>query len=295
MKNEKSLVAFVSVVAAVFLTGFKIAIGFITGSLGILSEALHSALDLVAAVITLLAVRLSGKPCDLDHHYGHGKIENLSALAETLLLLFTCFWIMYESVNRISSGHGLHLTNMEAGAGMLVVITSIIVDMWRARKLSAAAKKYKSQALEADAVHFSTDVWSSTVVLIGLVCVKLYEWTNFPIFFYADSFAALIVAIIVLQVCWKLSRSAIDSLLDRAPDKESEEVDRIIKGFPSILSHHDLRVRTSGASLFVEVAVHVDPNLSLMEAHNISEQLEQEIIRYNEMSTVSIHVEPNTA
>jgi len=293
MEKEKSKVAFISVLAAVFLTSFKLVIGFVTGSLGILSEALHSGLDLVAAIITLFAVKLSNKPSDINHHYGHGKIENFSALLETMLLLVTCVWIIYESVHRISSGKGLELTTTQAIFGFLVVITSIIIDVWRSRKLMKAAKKYKSQALEADAIHFSTDIWSSAVVLIGLVCVKIYEWTALPIFFYADSVAALIVAVIVIQVCWTLGKKAIDALLDKAPVKETDDIREIIKNFPEVITYHDLRVRNSGHLLFIEATIHVDPTLCLIESHTIADSLEKEIIKYDEYSMVSIHVEPN--
>lgn len=293
MEQEKSKVAFVSVLAAIFLTAFKFVIGIITGSLGILSEALHSGLDLVAAIVTFFAVKLSNKPSDTDHHYGHGKIENLSALIETLLLFLTCFWIINESITRIVSGEGLKLTTTQTIFSFIVVITSIVVDVWRSKKLYAIAKKYKSQALEADALHFSTDIWSSVVVLIGLICVKIYEWTNLSVFYYADSVAALIVAIIVVYVCWSLGKKAVDALLDKAPKKETDDIKEIIKKFPGVIQYHDLKIRNSGHLLFIEATIHVDPTLSLVNAHNITEELENKLLEYDEYSKVSIHVEPN--
>jgi len=293
MEKEKSRVAFISVLAAIFLTGFKFVIGIITGSLGILSEALHSGLDLVAAVITLFAVKVSNKPSDEEHHYGHGKIENFSALIETLLLLVTCFWIIYEAIHRIQSGKGLELNTIQTVFGFIVVITSIVVDVWRSRKLMIIAKKYKSQALEADALHFSTDIWSSAVVLLGLVCVKIYEWTHLPIFFYADSVAALIVACIVVYVCWSLGKKAVDALLDTAPKAETKTVKHIVKNFPGVLDYHDLKIRNSGHILFIEATIHVDSGLSLVDAHNLSETLEKRIVEYDEYASVSIHVEPH--
>jgi cation diffusion facilitator family transporter len=228
-----------------------------------------------------------------NHHYGHGKVENFSALIETLLLLITCVWIIYEAVHRISSGKGLELTTTETLFSFIVVITSIVIDAWRSKKLMKIAKKYKSQALEADALHFSTDIWSSSVVLLGLICVKIYEWTKLPIFFYADSVAALIVALIVIYVCWALGKRAIDALLDKAPEKESKDVREIVKNFPEVIDYHDLRIRNSGHVLFIEATIHVDPKCSLEYAHNISEQLEKKIIEYDEYSIVSVHVEPN--
>jgi cation diffusion facilitator family transporter len=194
MQQEKLNVALVSVFAAVFLTGSKLVIGIMTGSLGILSEALHSGLDLVAAVITYFSVRISDKPADKQHNYGHGKIENFSAFIETILLVITCIWIVYEASNRLISGK----THIEVGAwSYIVVVSSIVIDISRSRALSRVAKKYNSQALEADALHFATDIWSSAVVLLGLICA------NFG-YYFADSIAALGVAIIVLFVSYQL-------------------------------------------------------------------------------------------
>jgi cation diffusion facilitator family transporter len=172
--REKSGVAFWSLCAAVMLTAFKGAVGMATGSLGILSEALHSGLDFVAAAITWACVKVSGKPADQEHNFGHGKIENLSALAEAALLLITCAWIIWEAFQRLSAGH----SDVSVGFwSFAVVLTSIAVDFTRSRALMRAAKKYRSQALEADALHFSTDILSSSVVLLGLVCSG-FGWPN---------------------------------------------------------------------------------------------------------------------
>src|SRR5579872_5014119 len=161
-EREKQSVALSSLIAAVGLTAFKIAVGTLTGSLGILAEAAHSGLDLVAAGLTLVAVRISGRPADSTHLYGHGKIENLSALGETLLLLATCAWILWEAVHRLL----FHQVEIEVTAwSFAVMLTSIVIDISRSRVLARAARKYQSQALEADALHFQTDIWSSAVVV----------------------------------------------------------------------------------------------------------------------------------
>ena len=273
MNKEKNQVALISVFAAIFLTGFKLTIGTMTNSLGILSEALHSGLDLVAAIITLFAVRVSTKDADKDHHYGHGKIENFSALIETLLLFITCFWICYEAIHRLITGNiDIKVTIFS----YIVVITSIVVDVWRSRKLMRAAKKYNSQALEADALHFSTDIWSSAVVLLGLISVTIGQMTGIKLFNYADSVAALFVALIVIHVCWKLGKRAVDALLDRAPDCV-DDIETVVKRFTNILSYHSFKVRQSGHQYYVDVCVHVDDKYSLTEAHSISEDLEKEI------------------
>ena len=166
--REKRMAAVTSVVAAVFLTALKTVVGVMTGSLGILAEAAHSTLDLGAALLTLFAVRVSDRPADADHPYGHGKVENLSALAETALLLVTCLWIVVEAVRRLVRA------DVEVDPSLWAFLTmgiSIVVDVSRSRVLARTAKKYHSQALEADALHFSTDVWSSSVVIGGLALV----------------------------------------------------------------------------------------------------------------------------
>ena len=176
--REKRRVAAASLAAAVLLTGTKLGIGLWTNSLGILSEAAHSGLDLVAAAVTLWAVRVSSRPADREHPYGHGKFENLSALFETVLLMVTCFWIIKEATGRLFFHKPFEL-NVNVWA-FLVVVLSIVVDYRRSRALKRAADKYSSQALEADALHFSTDIWSSAVVLLGLCGVLAGERLNLP-------------------------------------------------------------------------------------------------------------------
>ncbi|MEJ2556675.1 MAG: cation diffusion facilitator family transporter, partial [Anaerolineae bacterium] len=171
-EKEKRSAALSSVLAAVLLTGLKLVVGLLTGSLGILAEAAHSGLDLVAALVTFFAVRLSDRPPDKRHLYGYGKVENLSALVETLLLLVTCIWIIYEAIER------LFFKSVEIEASFWafgVMAVSIVVDISRSRILYRAARKHNSQALEADALHFSTDIWSSSVVIVGLALVWLSE------------------------------------------------------------------------------------------------------------------------
>ena len=286
MSKEKSNVALSSVIAAMFITGFKLIIGLMTGSLGILSEALHSALDMVAAIITLFSVKVSDKPADRDHNYGHGKVENLSALIETLLLLITCVWIIYEAVHRLISGN----THIEVSIwSYVVVVSSIIIDFTRSRALSRVAKKYNSQALEADALHFSTDIWSSTVVLFGLLAYQFLGW------YAADSIAALFVACIVLFVSYQLGRKAIDVLLDKAPVNTKKIVHEILQSYPEIKKHHGLKARTAGADTFIKFNAHFNPDLSLREVHEVCDKIEAEIQHRVERSEVYIHAEPEDA
>jgi len=282
MVEEKKNVALTSVIAAIFLTGSKFTIGILTGSLGILSEALHSGLDLVAAAITYLSVRVSDKPADKEHNYGHGKIENLSALIETILLLITCAWIIYEAVHRLITGN----THIEVTVwSYVVVIGSIIIDISRSRALSRVAKKYNSQALEADALHFSSDIWSSAVVLLGLI------FSNFG-WYFVDSVSALIVAGIVLWVSYRLGKRSIDVLLDKAPVESIEKVKNTIATFPDVKYYHSLKVRTAGADTFVEFNIHMDPEMNLRTAHDICDRIEIKLKNVIPRCQVWIHPEP---
>jgi cation diffusion facilitator family transporter len=280
--KEKKQVAFYSVLAAIFLTSFKLIVGVMTGSLGILSEALHSALDLIAAVITYFSVRISDKPADKDHNYGHGKVENFSAFIETILLLITCVWIVYEAIQRLVHGN----THISVNAwSYVVVISSILVDITRSKALFRVAKKYNSQALEADALHFSTDIWSSSVVLFGLICA------NFG-FFFADSVAALVVAMIVLFISIRLGKKAVDVLLDKAPKDAPSKVQQVLSEHSEIKYFHSVKIRTSGADTFIKINIHVNPDATVKEVHELCDRIEKELHERIPRSEVYIHAEP---
>jgi len=283
MLREKRIVALSSIVAAVFLTSFKFVVGIITGSLGLLSEAMHSSLDLVAAVVTYFSVRISDRPADNKHHFGHGKVENLSALIQTVLLLVTCGWIIYEAIHRLTTKSiEIEVTKWS----YIVVISSIIIDISRSRALFRVAKKHNSQALEADALHFSSDIWSSSAVLIGLLCVDLFN------FHAADPIAALIVAFIVLTVCYRLGKKAIDILLDKAPVQSYEFVTNILNNHNEIKKYHNLKLRTAGADTFVSFNIHLDPSLNFTEVHKFCDHLEKDIQQQIPRCEVYIHAEP---
>ncbi len=282
--NEKTWVAFSSVIAAIILTVTKLVVGLMTNSIGILSEALHSALDLVAAGITLFAVQTASKPADEDHQYGHGKIENLSALIETLLLALTVVWIIYEATRRII------LPDIEVDTNPIafgVIIFAIIVDYSRSRALYKAAKKYDSQALQADALHFSTDILSSSVVLVGLI----FTHFGFPL---GDPIAAIIVAIIVMYLTAKLGRETIDYLLDRAPLGLTERIYTTVEAIEGVTSCGRIRVRKSGHILFVDAEIHADPSLPLEKAHQIASRVEFAIEQLLGPADVMIHIHPET-
>ncbi len=289
--HEKRSAALTSVIAAVGLTGFKVIVGLSTGSLGILAEAAHSGLDLMAAVMTFLAIRISARPADGNHLYGHGKVENLSALFETLLLLVTCAWIIYEANHRLLY-HSAHLeVNYWSFA---VMITSIVIDISRSRVLYRAARKYNSQALEADGLHFSTDIWSSGVVILGLFLVKLSEWVAGLTFLrQADSVAAIMVGLIVVYVSLRLGIRTVQALIDVAPSGIEKKIISTVEVLPGVTNCHNVRVRYSGPQPFVDVHVLVDGNQTLKEAHGLTEEIERVIQKLIPNADVTVHPEPN--
>lgn len=290
-KKEKRDAAFSSVAAAVFLTAFKLVVGLLTGSLGILAEAAHSGLDLVAALVTLFSVRFSDQPPDEEHLYGHGKIENLSALVETLLLLITCAWIIYEAIQRLFFKE----VKIEASLwAFAVMVTSIIVDVSRSRLLYRMAHKHKSQALEADALHFSTDIWSSTVVIVGLGLVWLGEQLgpDWAWLAQADAIAALAVAAIVIYVSLQLGRRAVSVLLDAAPFGLAERIAAEASQVPGVQTVGPVRARQAGAFTFVDLTVHVDRSASLEEAHQVAATVEARVGGLLHQADVVVHVDP---
>ena len=289
-QKEKTSAALSSVVAAIGLTTFKIIVGVLTNSLGILAEAAHSGLDLVAALMTLFAVRIADKPADREHNFGHGKVENLSALFETVLLLATSAWIIYEAVQRLFYKN----EHVETSIWSFIVMgTSIVIDYTRSRILYKTARKYNSQALEADALHFSTDIWSSSVVILGLIGVSLarivpgLNWMG-----QADAIAALVVALIVIFISAELGWRTVQALLDAAPRGIADRIVELVVGMQGIQDCHAVRVRPSGARWFVDLHVTMDGTTSLTEAHLLTEQIEKQVHEILPESDVTVHAEP---
>jgi cation diffusion facilitator family transporter len=282
MKIEKNKVALISVFVAIFLTGFKLIVGIVTGSLGMLSGALYSGFCLAIVVNTFFSFQLSDKTADKRHNYGYGKIENFSALIATILLVITCHWLMYKAVVRLINGN----TDIELNVMIFIVIgASVVIDYFWSRALYKAAKNYNNQALKADALHFSTDIWSSAVVLLGLICA------NFG-FFYADSVAALVVVAILLVISLKLGKRATNVLLDKAPEDSIAKVEKILGNIHEITYYHDLMIRESGTNTFISVKIHIKQDLLNRQAHIICNRIEEEIQKVIKRSTVTVHAEP---
>lgn len=268
MRAEKRSAAGGSVVAAVVITGLKVVVGVTTGSLGILSEAAHSGLDLIAALLTFFSVGVSDKPADADHQYGHGKIENFSAFVETGLLLLTCAWIIYEAAVRLFFRRIEIEPSMAAFA---VMIFSMGVDWWRSRALGRIATKYDSQALEADALHFSTDIWSAGVVVIGLLLVLIGRTYHVDWLRDSDPLAALFVAGVVISVSWRLARRTVDALLDAAPPGVRSQIYDAVSHVDGVLEVDRVRIRRAGNRYFADLAVGLNRTVTFQRSGQLTE------------------------
>src|ERR1700674_2823522 len=286
--QEKKRAALLSIGSAALLLCLKTFLVIRTDSLGILSEALHSGLDLVAAVITFLSVRVSDQPADERHPYGHGKFENFSAFVETGLLVLTALYVIYEAFDRLFF-HVVHI--QPSVTAILILLVALSIDITRAKRLSHVAKKYTSEALEADALHFSTDVWSTIVVIAGFGLVWAGEIWNLPYLIYADALAGLAVAAVILWVGSQLGRRTIDALLDAAPEGLQQEIARAIARMDGVLDVDRVRVRRAGNHHFVDATVSVARTANLEQVHALSDAIEK---RVGEIvpSDVMVHAEP---
>jgi cation diffusion facilitator family transporter len=286
--REKKRAALLSVASAAVLVSLKAFLVIRTGSLGVLSEALHSGLDLIAAVITFLSVRVSDQPADERHPYGHGKFENFSAFVETGLLLLTALYIIYEAFDRLFF-HSVHIA--PSITAILVLLIALAVDLNRSRALGHVARKYSSEALEADALHFATDVWSTLVVIAGIGLVWAGETWNLPWLVYADALAGLVVAAVILWVGSQLGRRTLDALLDVAPQGLQQEIAKAVARLDGVLDVDRVRVRRAGNRHFVDATVSVARTASLEQVHALSDAIEK---RIGEIvpSDVMVHAEP---
>lgn len=247
MSAVKQRVAAISIAASASMAAIKFAVGVAIGSIALISEALHSSVDLVATVITWIVVRIADKPADAEHHYGHGKIESLSALGIIALLYILAGGILVESYGRLREGAAPPTLS---ALPFVVLVVDIIVNFWRARALHRTAMETKSQALEADALHFASDVLGSSAVIIGLGLIALgYAW--------GDAVAAIAVAVLISILGLRLGKSTIETLLDRAPEGASEKAETAIRSIPGVVGVERVRVRMVGARHFVDATVQV--------------------------------------
>jgi cation diffusion facilitator family transporter len=281
--NEKEKAALVSIAASAGLTAAKAAIGLLTGSLAILSEAGHSLIDLAATVLTYFAVRISGKPADAEHQYGHGKVESVTALVETAFLFVLGAIVVFEAAQRLLAERTVAVE--ATPAAFFVIAASIAVDFLRARALDRVAKRTMSQALEADALHFRSDMVSSIAVLVGLIGVALG-------YLRADAAAAIVVAIFICVAGWRLGRRTIDTLTDTAPAGVSERIAAIARSVPGVVAVERVRARHGGAVLFVDLGVGVSRTLPLDRVAAIKERATRAIRAAMPETEVTITTEP---
>ena len=280
--HKKQHVALTSVLASLLLTIMKLVVGIMTGSIGIISEAAHSALDFGAAALTLFAVKMSDKPADTKHHYGHAKVESVSALIETGLLVVTSIWIIYAAAERLMAGTTEVKVTWYAVA---VMVISIVVDFSRSRALSRVAKETNSQALEADALHFSSDILSSAVVLLGLVFVSMgIAW--------ADAVAGIAVALLVGWAAFSLGKKTIDVLIDAAPEGLGERIEEITMTVGGVIAIDKIRVKPTGPQVFIEMAICVNRTLSVEKVQRICAEIEKKIREEFPVGDITINTRP---
>ncbi len=289
-RREKDRVTLVSIVAAVGLVGLKLSVGLLTGSLGLLSEAAHSGLDLVASIITFFSVRIAGRPADANHPYGHGRVENLAAIVQGLLLLTTAGAIFYEAGRRLFVTH----VSVEASTWAFAVMgISIVVDFWRSRMLTRAAQRHHSRAMEADALNFRADMFSSAVVIVGLALTAYGERSGRgEAFARADAAAAIVVALVIVAMSGRLAAQGIGILLDQAPPRLRARLWEAAETVPGVLAVEAVRLRESGDRLFADVTVAVPRTTSLAEAHASSERVEEALRAVEPRLEAVVHVEP---
>jgi cation diffusion facilitator family transporter len=280
-----------SIGSALILVSLKVFLALSTGSLGVLSEALHSGLDLVAAILTWLSVRVSDLPADSGHTYGHGKFENFSAFVETGLLLVTSVYIIVEAFVRLLFKQ-VHL--QPSALAIVILGVAMGIDLIRSRALARVAREFPSEALEADALHFSTDVWSTFVVILGMATVWIGQYAGITWLQNADPIAALGVAAIVIWVGSRLGKRTLDALLDVAPAGLQEQVTEAVEGLDGVISTERVRVRRAGNQHFVDVTISVPRSASFEQVHAISDAVEQRVGQIVP-ADVMVHMEPRAA
>jgi cation diffusion facilitator family transporter len=280
--NAKSRIAQLSILSNCLLIGMKLVAGIISGSVSIISEAIHSSMDLIAAIIAFLSVRVSDNPPDSRHPYGHGKIENISGVIEALLIFVAAIWIIIEASKKLFSGH-IELESI--GIGSIVMFISAVVNTLVSRRLYRVARKTHSVALEADALHLKTDVYTSLGVAIGLglIIVTGIKWF--------DPIIAILVALFIIFESYQLLKKAFTPLIDSAwGDDEIVELEKRLSQLK--VSYHNLRTRVAGNYRFIDIHIEIPEEVSVGNAHKYCDKIEDELTSCYENLTVTIHVEP---
>ena len=281
--NAKVKVARLSIVSNTLLIIMKLAAGLISGSVSIISEAIHSSMDLVAAVIAFFSVKVSDNPPDSRHPYGHGKIENISGVIEAILIFIAAIWIIVEAVKKLL-GEKIELDSIAIGSAVMIV--SAIVNMIVSKRLYKVARETNSVALEADALHLKTDVYTSLGVALGLglIMITRINWL--------DPLVAILVALFIIKESYLLLRKAFTPLLDTAwGENEIQVLENSLKQMD--VNYHDLRTRLAGNYRFVDIHIQIPEDVSVGSAHKYCDRIENELTSNYENLTVTIHVEPS--
>jgi len=282
--QEKVAVARLSVYSNTILVAFKIVVGVMMGSVAVISEGVHSGVDLLAALIARYSVKKSSEPADSDHRYGHGKFENLSGFVEGALIFVAAVGIIYEAAIRIVRGSEVELL----GAGVAVMTVSMVMNIFVSRKLMRIAKRTESLALEADAFHLSTDVWSSAGVLLALMLIMLTD------LHVLDPLIAMVVAALIVKAAYDITRKSAEGLVDRSlPEEEIRVIEHVMKQHEQdFVNFHRLRARKVGPERQIDLHLTIPMNLSVKEGHDLAEHLEHEIKKQLPNCVIVIHVEP---
>ncbi|MCE5284583.1 MAG: cation diffusion facilitator family transporter [Pelosinus sp.] len=281
--SSKKSAASVSVISNSVLVLTKLVVGIFTGSVSVISEAAHSAVDLLAALIAYFAVSNADKKPDIKHTYGHGKIENLSGAVEALLIIAAAIWIVFEAVQKFSTSEAPKALEY----GIVIMVVSIAINYFVSRNLFRVAKATQSHALEADALHLQADIWTSIGVLVGLVAIKITG------LYWLDSVIAVVVAVIIFKAGYDMTIKSIHELIDVAlPDEERIIIQNIIEKIPVIKGYKHIHSRRSGSKRLIDLYILLDGNLSLYQAHSICDEVEAEIKTIFSPCEVTIHPEP---
>ena len=289
--SQKIAVARLSVLSNTFLVVAKLVIGIIIGSVSVISEAIHSGVDLLAALIALFAVKTSDTPADEKHSFGHGKFENLSGTVEALLIFVAAVWILYEAVHKLMKPKPLE----QVGWGIAVMLVSSVVNIIVSEMLFRVGRKTDSIALKADAWHLRTDVYTSAGVMAGLAFIWLGKLilpnTNLN---WIDPVAAIAVALMIIHAAYDLSKQAVADLLDTSLPKDEENwiKEKIRSMYPTVFSFHNLKTRKSGPQRFIEFHIKVDPQMTVKDSHNLNDTIVSEIKTRFPNSRVMVHIEP---
>lgn len=282
--GKKLKAASFSIGVNVFLISMKLVVAFMTGSLAILAELAHSIFDMVASVFAYFGIKKANEPDDSTHHFGHEKFENLSALAQTFLIVITSIVIIYEAIDRIMHPKPIEATEI----GLIAMVVTMVIAYFFSKYLHKSSEEYGSHALESDAYHFTTDLWGAIAVIIGLGFVLM----GFQI---ADSIAAIVVALLMLWISYTLGKKSINVLMDKSPSNSvMEKICSIITSTPGVTHFHKLRARHAGSKLLVELHIQVSSNISVLEGHDIAHNVKDNIIKeFPDVKEVTIHVEPD--